>query len=236
MLQSALILAGGFGTRLQSIVNDVPKPMAPILNKPFLQYQIRYLKHFGIKKIIFSVGYLHQIIENYFGKHFLGIDISYVLEEEPLGTGGGIRLALNACTDEDVLVLNGDSFFDCDLLSLYQFHQKNHSPISLALRQVDNASRFGTIETNPQHKIISFKEKNNNKHLGIINAGIYILNKSIFLQNTPVNVPFSIEKDFFEKNLNKFNMMGYLSDGYFIDIGLPEDFIKAQDDFKEFKY
>ncbi len=236
MLETALILAGGFGTRLQSLVNDVPKPMAPILNKPFLHYQIQYLKHFGIKKIIFSVGYLHQIIENYFGKQFLDLDISYVLEEEPLGTGGGIRLALNACKDEEVLILNGDSFFDCDLLSFYQFHQKNQSLISLALRQVDNASRFGTIETNPQHKIISFKEKNNNNQPGIINAGIYILNKNIFLQNTPVKVPFSIEKDFFEKNLSKLNMMGYKTEGYFIDIGLPEEYINAQDDFKEFKY
>ena len=236
MLQNAIILAGGFGTRLQTIVKDLPKPMATVNGEPFLNYQLRYLKHYDIKHVIFSTGHLSEKISNYYKDEFLGIKISYAKEEAPLGTGGGIRLALNQCKTNDVLVLNGDSFFDVNLEQFFHEHQKEKAQISLALRKVENASRYGTIEVNEERRIISFKEKNNLAQAGLINGGVYILNQEVYLNNTEVDKNFSIEKDFFEKQLDKLFIKGFESKGYFIDIGIPEDYTKAQDDFKKFEY
>lgn len=235
-VKTAIILAGGFGTRLQSVIKNVPKPMAPVNGIPFLNYQINYLKHFGINQVILSVGYLHSIISEYYKNEFNGVKISYAIEETALGTGGGIRQALELSSDELVLALNGDSFFDIPLNDFAKMHEENKSQFSLATRKVVDASRYGTIETDVNHRITSFKEKDINKKEGIINAGIYLLNKTIFLQNTNANTNFSIEKDFFEKHIHQFPIFGFQFNGYFIDIGIPEDYNKAQNDFKEFKY
>lgn len=236
MLQEAIILAGGFGTRLKTVVSDVPKPMAPVNDKPFLDYHFKYLAHFGIKKIVLSVGYLSEkIIENY-GSNFNGIEIAFAIEKEPLGTGGGIKMALQQCTAPEVLVLNGDSFFDIDLRSFYDKHSDGISDCSLALRRVSNASRYGTITLDEFDLIEDFKEKTDIDKAGIINAGVYILSRELYNEETPNKKSFSIEKDFFEKKLNEISMHGYIYDGYFIDIGIPEDYKKAQHDFKTFKY
>ena len=236
MLNTAIILAGGFGTRLQSVVTDVPKPMAPINNLPFLNYQLNYLKYFGIKNIVFSTGYLSNKISDYYKDEFNGLTISYSNETTPLGTGGGIRLAIENTNNEDVLVLNGDSFFDVDIHSFYNLHKKNKAYISLALRQVNDAGRYGTIIKNENHSITSFKEKNGVEKEGIINGGVYIINKELYLKETPPDKNFSIEKDFFEKKINTLNIFGFEFNGYFIDIGIPDDYLKAQHDFKNFKY
>jgi D-glycero-alpha-D-manno-heptose 1-phosphate guanylyltransferase len=236
MITTAIILAGGFGTRLQSVVSDLPKPMAPINGEPFLNYQLNYLKQYGIKNVILSVGYLSDKIKDFYGSNFNGLQIDYVAEESPLGTGGGIRLALEKCHDDLALVLNGDSFFDVDLTKFYNLHIEKRSQISLALRKVKDAARYGTIETNKEYKIISFKEKSGVSSEGTINGGVYILDKTIFLRSTPPLSNFSIEKDFFEKQLTLFTINGFEFEGYFIDIGIPEDYLKAQNDFKGFKY
>lgn len=234
-IKTAIILAGGFGTRLQSVVTDVPKPMAPINSIPFLTYQFNYLKHFGIRHIVLSVGYMNEKIRAYYQDSFEGITIEYVTEDTPLGTGGGIRKAMEFCKDEWVLALNGDSFFDVDLKKFQAEHSANHSQISLALRKVTDAARYGTIELNT-NRINSFKEKNDVNAPGLINGGVYILNTKLFLESTPPNTNFSIEKDFFETNLQQLHINGFEFDGYFIDIGIPEDYKQAQHDFKEFKY
>ena len=236
MLQTAIILAGGFGTRLQTLVSDVPKPLAPINGHPFLSYQMNYLKHFGIKKIILSVGYLSEKIIEFYGSEFDGLQINYVVENEPLGTGGGIRLGLEQCEDEYALVLNGDSFFDVDISEFFRLHVNELSQFSLALRKVENASRYGAIETDTNNRIISFKEKADEKKSGYINGGVYILNKKMYLDTNPLSTNFSIEKDFFEKQHGKIIIKGFEFTGYFIDIGVPEDYKQAQNDFKEFKY
>lgn len=236
MKTTAIILAGGFGTRLQSVVSDLPKPMAPINNEPFLNYQLNYLKHYGIKNVILSLGYLSEKIKAYYGSKFKGLNIDYVVEETPLGTGGGIRLALEKCTDDLALVLNGDSFFDVDLIKFHDLHIQNRSQISLALRKVNNSARYGTIEKNKENLISSFKEKSGIDHEGIINGGVYLIDKNLYLKKTPSATNFSIEKDFFEKQLSNTLISGFEFDGYFIDIGIPEDYLKAQHDFKGFKY
>lgn len=236
MLNTAIILAGGMGTRLKSIISDLPKPMAPIMNIPFLTYQLNYLKHFGIKKVIFSVGYLSDKIISHYNQTYENISIEYSLEENPLGTGGGIRKAMSHLNDDLVLILNGDSFFDLNLEQFFNLHLEQKAEFSLALRYLNNSERYGNIKFNTSNQITSFIEKNNLKQSGFINAGVYILSKKLYLQNTKPNISFSIEKDFFEKNLNQLIIKGFEFKNYFIDIGLPEDYLKAQNDFKEFKY
>ena len=236
MLQTAIILAGGFGTRLQSLVSNLPKPMAPVNGEPFLNYQLNYLKHSGIKNVILSTGYLSEKISDYYGYGFNGMSVSYVHEENPLGTGGGIRLAMEQCKDEAVLTLNGDSFFDVDIKDFYKSHNSHKAQVSLALRKVNDAARYGTIETGSDNRIISFVEKNNIAQPGTINGGVYIVQRDVYLNNTPAKTNFSIEKDFFEKQLNSLAIKGFEFNGYFIDIGIPEDYTKAQHDFKGFTY
>lgn len=236
MTETAIILAGGFGTRLQSVVSNLPKPMAPVNGIPFLNYQLNYLRQSGIKRVILSIGYLSDRIKEYYGAEYNGIAITYVVEETPLGTGGGIRLAIEQCEDQLVLVLNGDSFFDVPIRDFFALHVESNAQCSLALRKVENASRYGKIETDASHRIISFCEKSAESQPGTINGGVYLLDKSIYLSNTIDDIGFSIEKDFFEKQLTKLIIKGFEFDGYFIDIGIPEDYLKAQNDFKEFKY
>lgn len=236
MLTEAVILAGGFGTRLQTVVNDVPKPMAPINNEPFLNYVFNYLKHYHIQHVVLSTGYLSEKILDYYKTEFNGIKISYAKEDSPLGTGGGIRLAMEKCNTKDVLVLNGDSFFDVNINSHFNSHQIKKSDCTLALRKVDNAARYGTIILGDSNIIEAFKEKDNIEQSGLINGGVYIINRELFLNKTEVLKPFSIEKDFYEKRIAELNMFGFEYEGYFIDIGIPEDYKKAKDEFKEFKY
>ncbi|MGZ3883308.1 MAG: nucleotidyltransferase family protein [Bacteroidia bacterium] len=236
MSREAIILAGGFGTRLKDVVSDVPKPMAPVNTIPFLNYMFRYLHHYNIEKVILSVGYLSGKIMTQYQNNFNGIDVDYAVETEPLGTGGGIRLALEKCHAKDVLVLNGDSFFDINLNSFYDQHGSVHADCSLALRQVDNAARFGTIKTDGASRIKSFREKTGEAQTGLINAGVYLLEREIYFDKTDAGINFSIEKDFFEKQINELKLFGFEYEGYFIDIGVPEDYKKAQHDFEAFKY
>jgi len=236
LLKEAIILAGGFGTRLQAVVNDVPKPMAPINNEPFLNYIFAYLKHYSIEHVVLSTGYLSEKISEYYKNEYKGIKISYTKEVEPLGTGGGIRLALKKCFTDNVLVLNGDSFFDVDLHSYYKQHSLLKSNCSLALRNFNNAARYGTIKLEDTFIIKAFKEKDTIEEPGVINGGVYLLNRELYLNETATNKVFSIEKDFFEKRINQITIFGFEYHGYFIDIGIPEDYNKAQIDFMNFKY
>lgn len=236
MITEAIILAGGFGTRLQTVVSDVPKPMAPVNGKPFLDYIFLYLKHYGITHVVLSTGYLAHKVSDRYEKEFDGIRVSYAVEETPLGTGGGIRLAMEQCSTQHILVLNGDSFFDVDLDTYSAQYKGFGSDGALALRKVDNASRYGTIIQGNDQRIAAFKEKDSVDKPGLINGGVYLLNKEFFLVSTPEKKAFSIEKDFFETRLSTITLCGFEHDGYFIDIGIPEDYERAQEDFKKFKY
>ncbi len=236
MLTEAIVLAGGFGTRLKEVISDIPKPMAPVAGLPFLEYQFRYLAHYGIKKVILSTGFLASKIESHFGRNYQQLSLVYSHEANPMGTGGGIRLAMNYCNAENVLVLNGDSFFDIHLHAYYQQHKEACSSVSLAIRKIADASRYGTIELTEKNRISAFREKSQLAEPACINAGVYILQPAVYLQHTPANTAFSIEKDFFEKQLLKIPVYGFLQEGYFIDIGIPQDYNQAQHDFTTFKY
>lgn len=236
MVTEAIILAGGFGTRLQTVVKDVPKPMAPVDGRPFLDYVLMYLKHYGIQHVVLSTGYLAHKISGYYKDSYEGMEISYAVEETPLGTGGGIRLAMEQCDTKDILVLNGDSFFDVNLDTYFAQYRGFGSDGALALRKVGNASRYGTIIQGNEQRIAAFKEKDSVDKPGLINGGVYLLNKELFMLSTPEAKAFSIEKDFFETRLSAITLCGFEHDGYFIDIGIPGDYQQAQEDFKRFRY
>lgn len=231
MTRSAIVLAGGFGTRLQKVVSELPKPMAPVAGKPFLQYVLDYLDRQGINQTVLAVGYLRETIIQYFGDAYNGITIKYSVEDEPLGTGGAIKQACDLVEEENVFVINGDTFFDVDLAELFQFHISKNAFLSVALKKMEKFDRYGTVELNHENKITGFREK---KYLdeGLINGGIYCLNKKIFPSSIPQK--FSFETEILEKEIQSGKIFGLESKGYFIDIGIPEDYEKAQIDFAGF--
>jgi len=220
-----IILAGGFGTRLSTVVKDVPKPMAPINDQPFLHYIFKELQHQNIKEVVLSVGHLKDVIQDFFQDNYLGISIQYAIENEPLGTGGGIKHAFNF-VEEDAFVLNGDTFFDINLSTL----KNEDADITLALKPIFNFDRYGTVEVDEAQRIISFNEKKHCEH-GLINGGVYYFKKSLF-DKIETDFRFSFEKDVLEKHLSDLQIQGKIFDNYFIDIGIPEDYKQAQIDFK----
>ncbi|HAA1924205.1 D-glycero-D-manno-heptose 1-phosphate guanosyltransferase [Campylobacter coli] len=212
----AIVLAGGLGTRLRSVVQDLPKPMAPINGKPFLAFVLEYLKKQGITEIILSVSYKYELIQEYFKDEFHGMKIHYNIEKELLGTGGAIKDALKLVKNE-AYVVNGDTFFDIDLKKLVL----NSSKICIALKQMQNFDRYGTVNVDEQGIVTSFEEKVFKKQ-GLINGGIYLLKKDIF-DKFDLEKKFSFE-EFLQENYIKLKARAEIFDDYFIDIGIPEDY------------
>lgn len=228
MIKEAVILAGGFGTRLRPVIADLPKPLAPVNGQPFLHYIFLYLKKFGIEKIVLSVGYMAEKIEAHFGTNYHGIKVEYAYENEPLGTGGGIRLGMEKCTGAHVLALNGDTLFEVPLDKFFETHLGGSSDATLALRKVEDGSRYGTIELDG-NRIAAFREKSPDvKGAALINGGVYALRRKTYLGITEAGKSFSIEHDFFAKYADKLWLQAFPCEGYFIDIGVPEDYARAQ--------
>ncbi|MBA1438126.1 MAG: NTP transferase domain-containing protein [Epsilonproteobacteria bacterium] len=220
----AIILTGGFGTRLQSVVKDVPKPMADINGKPFLAYLFEKLMRDGVTEVVLSVGYKKEVIQDYFKDHYKTVAIKYSQEFSPLGTGGAIKKALSLYdASQKILVLNGDTFYN---LNTQEFYNKAISyPLSIALKPMKNFERYGSV-TVENSFVTSFQEKTFVTE-GLINAGVYVVTKNL-LENIETEV-FS-----FETFLEKQNRIyAYIEDCYFVDIGVPKDYKKAQIDFKE---
>ncbi|EAH4571777.1 D-glycero-D-manno-heptose 1-phosphate guanosyltransferase [Campylobacter lari] len=217
----AIVLAGGLGTRLKSVVQDLPKPMAPINGKPFLAFVLEYLRKQGITEVILSVSYKYELIQEYFKDEFDGIKIRYNIEKELLGTGGAIKDALKFIQNQ-VYVLNGDTLFDIDLKKL----ALNDSKICIALKQMQNFDRYGTVNVDDQGVVTSFEEKVFKKR-GLINGGIYLLKKDIF-DEFDLEKKFSFE-EFLQSNCNTLKIQTQIFDGYFIDIGIPQDYFSFCD-------
>lgn len=227
-----IILAGGFGTRLQSVVKDVPKPMADINGKPFLEYLLNYLSKYNITNIVLSVGYKQDTIKSYFKDKYHNITLKYSCEEEPLGTGGAIKKAIGMLNkkDDKALVINGDTFFQADLSKLIEVEKTLNADITLCLKEMINFDRYGSVKVDDD-VITKFEEKKFYEK-AYINCGVYIINKNIFTKIETLN-KFSFE-EFLETNLSKIKACSYISnDSYFIDIGIPDDYAKAKIDFKE---
>jgi len=228
---TCIILAGGFGTRLQSVVSEVPKPLAPIHGRPFLAYLLDELASQGIRNAILAVGYKGELVQEALGDSHGDINLSYSFEPKPLGTGGAIALALNLHNSGDpIWIINGDTFFNCDLSAVAKTHKKQTADVTLALCHIDIADRYGLVELDEDHFITRFREKTPGAK-GLINAGIYLLEPEA-LYRFDFEPRFSLEKDFFEAHLMDMRVVGSPQAGYFVDIGIPEDYAKAQTYFK----
>lgn len=216
----AIVLVGGFGTRLKEVVSDVPKPMAPVNGKPFLEYLLKDLNKKGIRHIILAVGYKKEIIKEYFKNRYENIEITYSEELTPLGTGGAIKKALKLAKEEEVFIVNGDTFFDIDLKGMKEFYTEKKSTLTVAVKEMENFDRYGSLVIK-ENRIIEFEEKKK-KAKGKINGGIYLIKKDLLDRIEKEN--FSFEKEILEdKKVEKYS---YESEGYFIDIGIPEDYFK----------
>lgn len=225
----AIILAGGFGTRLRSVIQNVPKPMAPIHDKPFLAYLIDYLIEQGINEVILSVHYLREQIEAYFKDNYQGARIAYAVETEPLGTGGAIKHAFSLIKNtEPVFILNGDTFLKLDYQKMFAQHQQQKSELTIALREIQDCTRYGSVSLQ-ENRIIAFKEKGEHAS-GWINAGVYLTNKNIF-EKYPLPNRFSFETDFLFPYIQQLKPHAFCVNDFFIDIGVPEDYQRAISSF-----
>jgi D-glycero-alpha-D-manno-heptose 1-phosphate guanylyltransferase len=226
-----IILAGGLGTRLKSAVPELPKCLAPVNDKAFLSYLIKYLINNGATKIILSLGYKNDYFIKFLENEKFNINIELVIEEEALGTGGAVLNSMNLINNENFVVVNGDTFYNIDLLKLFKFHIDKESMCTIGLKPMKNIERYGTVEFTHNMEIIKFNEKIFYKE-GYINGGTLILNKNIFNIN-PNSKTFSIEDVYIKFAIQNRKAFGLISDEYFIDIGIPDDYKRAQEELKK---
>lgn len=220
-----VILAGGMGTRLSSIWSEGPKPMAPINGKPFLEILFESLFKKGFSRVIMAVGYKHEQIFSYFGSCYKTIEIEYVVEEIPLGTGGAILSGMSRAISDHVYVFNGDTFLDIEVEKIEKLWLDNSLPIMM-LKKVVDGSRFGSVEISSG--LIRFFSEKAMSGETLINAGCYVLPKNIFDEVGVGNI-FSFEKEFLSQYIKNNNMLGFITEGTFIDIGIPGDYKLAQE-------
>jgi D-glycero-alpha-D-manno-heptose 1-phosphate guanylyltransferase len=227
---TALILAGGMGTRLRAIVSDRPKPMALVHGVPFIEILIDSLAEKGIREIVLLVGYMGDFIEEYFtGLSNINSRIRVSHEQTPLGTGGAVKKAENLATDPSLLI-NGDTFFDGDINRLIQLHSEKAADVTLSLLPVADASRYGSVTVTENGLIEGFHEKQERiSGPGLINAGFSLISKN-FISELPGDRAFSMEREIFPKLADSGRMCGLVSKRSFFDIGTPESY----EDFKKF--
>ncbi len=226
----AIILAGGLGSRLKAAVPDVPKPMAPINGRPFLEYLIDHWAGQGVDRFILSVGYKREIIEEHFAARYKGIEVGYAVEDQPLGTGGGLLLSLKHLRQSGTfLVLNGDTFFEVDLALMRRYHKDRHAEVTIALREVEANSRYASVEIDKDGRIKAFDNRARTSGRALINGGVYLAEDSAFAGMSPdTDASVSIEDQLYPRMLAAGRRMyGFRSSGRFIDIGVPEDYRRA---------
>lgn len=228
----AIILAGGKGTRLRGILDDCPKPMAIIAGRPFIEWLLLAVRHQGIERVLMCTGHLSEAVESYFGNgQNIGMELVYVHDPFPLGTGGAVRNALSKTNSKRLFVLNGDSYCRFDLPKLLKTHLSHNARASLSLVQVRDCSRYGSVKINEDGKVLAFLEKSPRKIPGLVNAGVYLLEREI-VEEIPKGRMVSLEKEIFP-NLIGSGLYAILCKGFFIDIGTPESFNKAKKILKD---
>ena len=220
----AVILAGGLGTRLRSMVPDLPKPMAPVGGKPFLAWVLEDLHQQGIRRAVLAVGYRWESIRDYFGTAHAGLALNYSVEADPLGTGGAIRQALDMCSAEHVFVVNGDTYLKLDYAAMMQAHLAAGVPLTLSACALNDVGRYGALEIR-DGRVTGFLEKGR-QGSGRINGGIYVMQRGLFGGS---NMPekFSFETDFLMPRIGDLTPLAYPVENTFIDIGVPEDYVRA---------
>jgi len=225
---SAVLLVGGMGTRLRSVVSLTPKPLAAVGGHSFLELLVQQLRYQGVHRLLMCTGYLADQFEQQFGDGSVsGIRIEYSRERQAMGTGGAVKLASHALQNEaEFLVMNGDSFIEMDFQRLLRFHREQRAFLSMAVRQVTDTNRYGRVEINDAGRVISFTEKSTSNGPGLVNAGVYVFSRDV-LKQIP-DGPASLEKDVFPKLLDR-GIYAIEQQGMFIDIGTPEDYAQAQE-------
>ena len=222
----AIILAGGFGTRLRPAVSALPKCMAPVSGMPFLWYLLKYLERYPVERVILSLGYLHEVVEDWVLTTEWPFKVEFSVEDSPLGTGGAIALALDSMgpVKGKVLIINGDTLFNVDLDA---FAASADEPVNIALRPMEDTSRYGRVCLD-NGLVKGFREKQPGAS-GLINGGVYLIDPEAAGLRS-ITSPFSFERDFLEKVCAEdsgLSVGGFISDSYFLDIGIPEDWARA---------
>ena len=231
-ISEAIILVGGKGTRLKSILKDRPKPMAIVAGKPFVEWIVLLLQRQGIQRIVMCTGHLSEVVEAYFAdKHNFGVEIAFSKDPFPLGTGGAIRHSLKKTVSEHLLVLNGDSYRDFDCSKLFTMHREKNAKASLCLTRVEDCRRFGSVRIDENNMIVEFVEKNQKSARGLVNSGIYLFERKI-IERFPKDKKCSLENELFPKLIGK-GLYGFVFSGDFIDIGTPESFVNSEDFLKK---
>jgi len=230
MIRECIVLAGGLGTRLRSVVADKPKCMAPVNDRPFLYYLLQYLIRQGITHVVLSLGYKSEQVTEWCEQAGLPLQFSYAIEAEPLGTGGAILNAVSHLQEDECFIVNGDTFFDVSLPAFYSFHQQAHSKLSLALKPMLQFERYGSVQLDQDARIIAFLEKKYCEE-GLINGGVYLTSRA-YMESLQLPAQFSFEKEVLEPQVKNGQVYGYISDTYFIDIGIPADYEQVQTDFR----
>ena len=230
MIESAIILVGGRGTRLGALTEQTPKPLLPVAGRPFLFHVLDYLIRQQVKKVVLATGYLAGEFEQALGSEYRGVSLAYSCEASPLGTGGAIALALESEDASDVFVINGDTYFPVDLADLSKVHARRRASLSMVLRHVPDASRYGHM-TVAQDLVTAMHEKGT-AGPGLINGGIYLINRSAFLADAPTGA-FSLERDLLPRWIPQHVVACTVAGSYFIDIGVPADLARAQHDLAQ---
>jgi mannose-1-phosphate guanylyltransferase len=234
MINKAILLVGGRGTRLAELTKNTPKPMLKVAGAPVTEHQIARAKAAGVNEIVLATSYLAEVFEPYFGDGSkFGISIKYAIEEQPLGTGGAISnaaKALNLASDESAYIFNGDVLSGHNLKAQAQFHESKGADVTLHLVRVDDARAYGCVPLDQDGKVLEFLEKMDQPKVNTINAGCYIFSKSAIVQ-IPADTVVSVERQTFPELLNgKGALYGYIDDSYWIDMGTPGSYIKASRD------
>lgn len=224
----AVVLAGGLGLRLRERVSNLPKVMAPVAGRPFLEYVLDRLIAGGVMDVILSVGYRAEAVRDHFGDTYRSATLDYAVEAEPLGTGGAILHALQGEGDEPAIVVNGDTYTDIDYAELIDWYRKEPVRLAVVLRTVRDASRYGSVLVHDD-RVTGFLEKGK-AGPGLINAGIYLVRPEVF-GDFNLSGKFSLEMDLLQAHCGGLKPKAFVTDGYFIDIGVPEDFDRAQSEF-----
>lgn len=221
----AVILAGGLGTRLHQIVGDVPKPMASVAGRPFLARLMDHLAAASFNSLVLSVGHKRETIMATFGSRYGRLTLAYAVEHTPLGTGGAMKNAWPLVCEDPVFVLNGDTFVEIDFRAMRQAHEAAGTRLTIALIHVDNAARYGRVVVE-DGRLIAFEAKAR-PGPGLINAGVYLVGKAV-LTDPALPTCFSFEHELLATRLDALRPRAFLTEGRFIDIGVPEDYVRAQ--------
>lgn len=223
-MMEAVVLAGGLGRRLQHVVPDVPKPMAPVAGRPFLEILLTQLSNQGCVRVVLSLGHKAECVTAHFGRTFSGMELAYEIEHAPLGTGGALRKALDRCRSDHVFVFNGDTYLDLEMDEVEAQWQRSRAPIIVA-KEVADTARYGRLEADAG-RVVGFAEKGISGR-GLINAGTYVVPRAL-AREFPAIDAFSLEHDFLAQAVRRSVFELFVSRGHFIDIGIPADYERAQ--------